>query len=288
MLNRLRARVARRLLRLAFLAQAAAQHREEAPDLSGTVEAETQFGSLYLPEEDSFIAPYLREHGIWEPQETEILSRKLLPGATFVDVGAHVGYFSCLAGRLVGPHGLVLAFEPHPRNYELLLANAWRNGLTNVVALPWAVTDRNAFAELFTMGTNTGGHCLYESPGETQEAIRVRTVALDQVAALRPPLDVVKIDAQGADDLAVAGMTQLLARSPGATLLVEFWPRGIRLRGADPRAVLQSYKALGYRLTVQVPPEGREERDLSDEEILDHCAGEGGRLHVNLVLEHPG
>jgi len=284
MLTRLRARVARRLLRLALLAQAAAQHRAEAPDLSGTVDVETRFGSLYFPEEDAFIAPYLREHGIWEPGETRLLSRKLQPGATFLDVGAHVGYFSCLAGRLVGPHGLVLAFEPHPRNYELLLANAWRNGLTNVVAVPWAVTDSNGFAELFTTGANTGGHRLYQSSGETQ-AIRVRTAALDQVAAIRPPVNVVKIDAQGADDLAVAGMAQLLARSPGVTLLAEFWPEGIRLRGADPRAVLDSYRALGYSLTVQVPPEGREEPNLSNEEILAHCADEDGTLHVNLALE---
>lgn len=64
MLSRLRTRVTRRFLRLALLAQAAAQHRAEPPDLSGTEDVETQFGSLYLPGGDAFIAPYLREHGI--------------------------------------------------------------------------------------------------------------------------------------------------------------------------------------------------------------------------------
>jgi FkbM family methyltransferase len=285
MLRHLRAQVARRVLRLALAADATGQQRGTPPDLRGTVEVETSFGSLYLPDEDAFITPYLRQHGVWEPEETKLFSRTLRPGQTFVDVGAHVGYFSCLAGRLVGPRGLVLAFEPHPRNHELLLANVWRNGLTNVVVFPWAVTDSNGFADLFAQKKNTGGHLLYPWPDETEEVLRVRTVALDQVVAIRPPLEVVKVDAQGTDDLAVRGMAGLLAASPRATVLVEFWPFGMRLREAEPRGALDFYRALGYRIAVQLPNEPGEARRLSDDEILDYCAGEGGMLHVNLLLE---
>jgi tRNA A58 N-methylase Trm61 len=44
----------------------------------------------------------------------------------FVDVGAHVGYFSVLAANLIAPDGVVFAFEPHPRNFRLLPANVMR------------------------------------------------------------------------------------------------------------------------------------------------------------------
>jgi FkbM family methyltransferase len=268
-----------------LLTDAAAQQRHAPPDLSeDTIEAQTVAGRLFLPADDAFITPTLVEDGVWEAEETELYSRMLRPGATFVDVGAHVGYFSCLAARLVGPRGLVVAFEPHPRNYELLLANLWRNGLTNAVAFPWAVTDVNGFAELRLRPGNSGGHRLYPEPAELEEVVPVRTVALDRVAALRPPLDAVKIDAQGADDLAVRGMAGLLAASPDATLLVEFWPHGIRLRGAEPRDVLAFYRDAGFRITAQ-PIGERAVQPQSDEEILDYCNGEGGRLHVNLELE---
>ena len=78
-----------------------------------------------------------------------------------------------------------------------------------------------------------------------------------------------------------------LGLQDSAGLLVEFWPKGIHLRGANPRAVLDSYRALGFSRTVQVPPEG-DERSLSDEEIIDRCADKSGTgtLHVNLVLKH--
>jgi FkbM family methyltransferase len=283
MLDRARARFARRMIRLALLADVARQQTGEPADLTGTIEAQTVAGYLYLPAEDDYITPTLVEDGEWEPGETAIVRARLRPGDTFVDIGAHVGYFSCLAGRLVGPRGLVLAFEPHPRNYELLLANLWRNGLSNVVAFPWAIVDVPGFAELFTEEGNTGGYLLYEPPGAEQAPVRVRTAALDKLEAIRPPLDFVKVDTQGADDLAVRGMTNLIARSPGMTLLVEFWPFGIRLRGENPRAVLDYYRSLGP-FTVYRPPDGDVGHALSNDEILAYCNDNDGRLHVNLVL----
>src|SRR6185436_20517401 len=52
----------------------------------------------------------------YEPEVFEFLVRALRAGDTFVDVGAHVGYFSLLAASLVGHGGHVFSFEPNPRN----------------------------------------------------------------------------------------------------------------------------------------------------------------------------
>src|SRR5262245_56459678 len=49
--------------------------------------------------------------GQYEPQETVIVRSLLAPGETFVDVGAHWGYFSLLAAQRVGPTGRVIAIE---------------------------------------------------------------------------------------------------------------------------------------------------------------------------------
>jgi FkbM family methyltransferase len=271
------------MLRLALLAEATSQQRR-AVDLTDTVSAETEAGALYLPRADRYVTPTLVETGVWEEQETAFLREHLRPGATFLDIGAHVGYFSCLAGRLVGPRGLVVAFEPNPRNYELLLANLWRNRLGNAVAFPWAVSDSTGFADLYLDAANTGNHRLAPLPDSGEQAVSVRTVALDELAVLRPPVDVVKIDTQGYDDLVLRGMPALLAQSPDAVLLVEFWPFGIRLREEDPQAVLDYCRGLGYQVAVQIPGRPGRPGPLGDEEILEYCAGEGGELHVNLLL----
>ena len=114
MLGRLRHQALARLQRGALLAAAAAQHVTPLPDLTGTVEVETTFARLLLDEQDEWITPTLTATSGWEPGQTALLGERLRPGMTMIDGGAHVGYFTCQAARLVGPRGLVLAFEPGP------------------------------------------------------------------------------------------------------------------------------------------------------------------------------
>lgn len=271
------------MLRLALLGDAVAQHRGPVPDLAGTVEVETTFARLLLDEADDVIRPALEATAGWEPGETALLGARIRPGMTVVDVGAHVGYYTCLAARLTGPRGLVLAFEPAPRNYELLLANVWRNGFTNVVCFPWAVADAPGFAELHLGGSNTGDNRLHQSGGQ-RERVQVRTVALDGLEALRPPVDVVKLDVQGVEEAALRGMERLLAGSPNVLVTLEFWPAEIRRTGGDPGALLAYYRGLSFALQVQHPDEPGV-LDWTDEAILTFCEGDA---HVNLVLTRPG
>lgn len=279
MLRRFRAQWSQRATRLGLLGVAASQHGGPVPDLSGTIEFETSFGTLYLDQDDPVITAGLVAVGEWEPGETALLGAHLRPGMTVLDIGAHVGYYTVLAGRLVGPRGLVVAFEPSPRNFELLLANVWRNGLTNVVCLPWAASDRSGFASLHLARANTGDHRIYPLD-EPRETVPVRAAALDDVATLKPPVDVVKIDVQGAEEAVVRGAERLLAASPDVLATVEFGPRELTAFGSEPRALLAYYRSLGFRLRVQ-HPERRGIQDLTDDEILGECdAG----AHVNLVL----
>jgi FkbM family methyltransferase len=201
---------------------------------------------------------------------------------TVIDGGAHVGYFTCQAARLVGPRGLVLAFEPAPRNYELLTANVWRNGFGNVVCFPWALGREAGFAPLKLSASNTGDHRLQEGNGGDTTLVRV--AALDQVLAIRPPIDVVKLDVQGSEEAALRGMANVLASSPTALVLVELSPADARAAGSEPRALLGYYRSLGFVVRVQLPDE-KGVLELSDDDILARAEA---LEHVNLVLERPG
>lgn len=282
-LGALRSRLARRMLRLSLLAAATAQHRGPPPDLSGTIDFEGTTGSLYLDASDRVLTPGLVAVGEWEPGETALLGAFMKPGMTVVDVGAHVGYYSVLAGRLVGPRGLVVAFEPDPRNFELLLANVWRNGLTNVVCYPWALSERPGFAALHRSADNSGDHRLHAVVGEERETVSVRVAALDDLEAIRPPVDVVKVDTQGGEEAVLRGAERLLAGSPDVLVTVEYAPAQLRGAGSDPLGVLDYYRSLGFVVLVQEPEE-RGLLELRDEEIVARCGGPDGALHVNLVL----
>ncbi len=105
----LRNTLARRVVRLGLLAEAAGRQTGPVPDLDRAASVETEWGPLFIDAADEVIRPAIEERGVWEPGETALLLKWLGPGMTFVDVGAHVGYYTVLAARRVAPGGLVLA-----------------------------------------------------------------------------------------------------------------------------------------------------------------------------------
>ena len=62
-------------------------------------------------------------NGCFEADDSKALIESLNEGDTFIDIGAHIGYYSMLASRLVGEKGKVICFEPTPSTYGLLVKN---------------------------------------------------------------------------------------------------------------------------------------------------------------------
>jgi FkbM family methyltransferase len=211
------------------------------------VRVETDVGPLLLPEHDRVIHHMLRDTGVWEKEEADALRAMLAPGMTFVDIGAHVGYMSLVAAGAVGPTGRGIALEPAPGNFELLQANLARNGASHVVAIPAAAWKETGPVTFSLDEFNTGDHRAYARPGG--ESLEVPAYALDDVIPEDLHIDVVKVDAQGTDHLALQGMAKTLARSR-PTLLVEYWPLGISELGDDPLGVLGVYRDMGFAISV--------------------------------------
>jgi hypothetical protein len=73
--------------------------------------------------------------GYWEDWITNVFLSVVKPGMTVLDIGAHHGYFTLLAGMLVGPTGFVHAFEPNPFHHKNLLKSVSYNGYYDRVKL---------------------------------------------------------------------------------------------------------------------------------------------------------
>ena len=57
---------------------------------------------LHMDLRDGAVSSAMFTEGIWEPEETKFLEKNLRPGMVFVDIGAHIGYYTVLASSLVG------------------------------------------------------------------------------------------------------------------------------------------------------------------------------------------
>jgi FkbM family methyltransferase len=64
-----------------------------------------------------------------------------------VDVGAYIGAWTIRLSHLVGPSGIVVAFEPVPGNYQLLKKRIKRRG--NILCLNIALSNKACFKEMF-------------------------------------------------------------------------------------------------------------------------------------------
>jgi FkbM family methyltransferase len=172
--------------------------------------------------------------GAYELPVQRTLQRLLAPGVSFWDVGAHIGYFTLIASRLVSPSGCVEAFEPHPQNRNRLRSAVARNGALNVSIHPVALGARSGPAKLVLRGSSLTGAITFDT-GEPGVPVDCSTLD-DEAKRLSPP-DLVKIDAEGLEvDVLRGGLRILNERRP--TLVVEF-STAVRLEEA--RALLPLY-----------------------------------------------
>lgn len=199
---------------------------------------------LVLDEQDSL---GLASNRLYEPYLTSYLNTTLGPGDVFVDVGAHIGYYTLLASKRVGWSGHVYAFEPHPGLFDILEGNVKGNRRSrNVTLVKGAVMDFNSEnGTLFPSEANSGDHrANYQGHG--REMIRVEYITLDDYFE-DTEVTTIKLDIQGAEPYALRGMTELLNRND-PVILTEFWPEGIRQAGSVPMDYLEHLGELGYTL----------------------------------------
>ena len=182
----------------------------------------------------------------WEPEQTRLFESLLRPGMVVVDVGAHVGYYTLLAARCVGRSGRVYAFEPAPENFGVLQHNIAQNNLANVVAEQLAVTRQSSLAKFTISEVDSASHTLATSLVRGRE-IEVRTVSLDDYFASNgTPIDVMKLDAEGAEADILDGMPHLLAQNQNLVLFTEIYPRAMEALGNSPEAFLEKLAELGF------------------------------------------
>jgi FkbM family methyltransferase len=190
----------------------------------------------------------LRRESGWEFRQTRLIASLLAEGMVFVDVGAHIGLYTLLAARRVGPQGKVFAFEPAPENFRVLKYNIAQNELANVTAELMAVTRARGRATFTLSEKDSASHTLAGSLQEGRK-IETETISLDEYfAGCEPRIGVIKVDAEGAELGILEGMQGILSRHPELTLFTEIYPRAMEAFGSSPAEYLVQLDAMGFAI----------------------------------------
>jgi FkbM family methyltransferase len=228
----------------------------------------------------------------FERLQRGLLDRLVQPGAAVIDVGANVGFYTCLFAQRVGPNGSVAAIEPTPETFRRLLENVRANGLAErVQCLQVAVADRPGTCDLhlFPEGDDVFNSLTCKTVHgrkSTGKTVPVKTVTLDQlVAPVDESQDVfVKVDVEGFEHEVLAGGRAALAREK-LSLMVEISGRARRSDGKHPAeavAMVQKYGFAAYCIDVNKQLAAVQEADLA-------ALGEtDGSLDVFFVRQRSG
>jgi FkbM family methyltransferase len=168
----------------------------------------------------------------WKP-ETHVLNwtaELLRSGDTFFDVGAHAGWISLVAARIVGPHGRVVAFEPSPALAGLIRYHKRMNRASAIRVEQTAITNAPGVNEFFlhnggasSVNALSQDAVMREAPASSPiDKVLVRSRSLDEYceSSKRVP-QVIKIDVEGAELDVLRGASRVLSQfKPGLILAV--------------------------------------------------------------------
>jgi FkbM family methyltransferase len=170
------------------------------------------------------------QEGIFEPEESALIIKYLEKASVFIDIGANIGFYVCLARSL---KKYPIAIEPLPQNLDLLYANLNANCWQDVEVFPLGMAARPGIVGLFGGGT---GASMVEGWGINSRVLQqtIPTSTLDIILGERFYGEklLIKVDVEGAEYEVLQGAAKTLARSVSPIWIVEIcfnenFPRGI-------------------------------------------------------------
>jgi FkbM family methyltransferase len=137
----------------------------------------------------------------------------LKPGAKFVDVGAHLGYFTIVALHL-GRVGRVVSFEPDPLSYRMLAENVRAAKPQVPIDIRQEAVGAFCGRVSFAAGCDVNAHV-----GRGSSVVYVPQVRLDDLN-LKPPL-LIKVDVEGAEIDVLRGAGSLMSPLADVAWIIE-------------------------------------------------------------------
>lgn len=248
---------------------------------------------LVVPNGDDAIGGVLRTHGEYEPHVIRALETLLEPGMVVVDGGANIGIVTMAAAELVGPSGRVLAIEALSSNAALVRLSAAVNGYEQVEVRHAALDLVDGLRVIDTAaGSNgivAGDVRELLASGVEPETLAVRevveTVTLDALTESATQVDLLKLDIEGAEGLALGGAERLLERHR-PHIVMEYSPDLLsqvsKRSGAD---VIEGLLRRGY--TAEVLDEIEPSAAPGEPQEFAALMSASGRDHLDLLFRAP-
>lgn len=224
---------------------------------------------------DSPLWQRIAYHNDFENNEIEILLKILPLTSLFVDVGAHIGYYSCFVGT--HSNNKIIAFEPNPINHRSLLKNLEINGIKNMSVINKGLSSIPGSITLY--GSDGEGSVVEESfktVPSTQTQVEVTT--LDSYLDVIPEEAswILKIDVEAGEYNVLKGAEKIFSMNPPTFILIEIVKHWSGKVNPNFSATFNCLKKYEYRI-FEI---SEEQSSLNEIENIEQSEG-GNYLFVN-------
>lgn len=237
---------------------------------------------IYVDPDDRPIAESITCHKTYEPHVTAVLRKELQPEHVFLDIGCSIGWFTLLAASIV-KSGKVIGIEPNHGNLQGLYRSLADNQFKNVIIFPYAATDRHTLLQL----SSHAAYGFVHAPEGTSDDY-VQGVTIDELLWSEPRIDIIKIDIEGHEPIALQGMQETINKYR-PLVISEFHPKCIKtVTGCEPAEYLNMLIKMDYRLSV-IEEDGNEVAMSQASEIIaywqrrNEMRGTSDTLHLDLT-----
>jgi FkbM family methyltransferase len=189
-------------------------------------------------------------NGSFEKEEIGVFEKYLQQASTFIDIGANIGFYTCLAATR---RKQVVAVEPLASNLRFLYKNLVCNELLDVEVFPLGLSGKAGIERLF--GVGTGASFLPGWAGGSEkwyEVVPVSTLDIIANARFDGRSLLIKMDVEGFEAEVLKGAQHSLGLRPMPTWLVEIclnehFPGGLN---ENFRETFQTFWSRGYQARV--------------------------------------
>jgi len=173
------------------------------------------------------------QEGTFEPEEVGLFQELFKSADVFVDVGANIGFYACLA-RKAGVY--TIAVEPLQKNLEYLYANLLENNWDKVEVFPVGLAEHPGVATLFG-GSSTGASLISSWAGASEifrKHISLSTLDIILGGRFSGKKIFIKVDVEGAEYPALLGAVSVMNMKPRPTWVVEICLNEYHPEGMNP------------------------------------------------------
>jgi FkbM family methyltransferase len=231
--------------------------------------------TMYVNAFDPGISWQLLQRGMREDAHVAQIRGALRPGMRGIEMGANIGFFTVVEAPIIGSTGFIWCIEPVPDNTTLLRRTIAVNGFGNRTSVhQLLVGDRDGSATMhLSVASNSHSISSQQASAVSVELPMMRLDSFMEKNSIDPKtVDFIRMDIEGYEVAALAGMERLLREAPDLKFFIELHPQAYAEWGWTLRKFLERLRDFGLHVR-----QAAKERERN-------AAGQP----VTLILNSPG